>query len=182
MAKSKVNVSKAGGGILVREARKMFRYTKVDPKRPARNTEYRRPGDWNGPRHPDGKPKTYRDADGNVHVAPGDKRPYLDPRSRPSFRKGVSEKVWNRARKNKDGKVVDVGGREVEWTPGERRRGVWDMGHLPPHKYKEQYERYVDGLPPYDGPDAAAKFRDWYNDPKHYRVEHPTTNRSHRHE
>lgn len=176
MAKSKVNVSKAGGGILVREARKMFRYTKVDPKRPARNTEYRRPGDWNGPRHPDGKPKTYRDADGNVHVAPGDKRPYLDPRSRPSFRKGVSEKVWNRA-KGRDGKVRDPNTLdEIGWKPGQSRRDVWDMGHVPGEKYHDKWQDYLDGKM------TPKEFREWYNDPANYQVELPGNNRSHRFE
>ncbi|GAB3708722.1 GH-E family nuclease [Mariniluteicoccus flavus] len=182
MAKARKVVSTPGGGVLVREARKLFRYTDVPPARAGRHTEYRRPGDWNGPRTPDGKPKTYIDPDGNVHVAPGDKRPYLDPNSRPSFRKGVPEDVWEKAPKNKDGNVIDLAGREVDWKPGDSRSGVWDMGHVPEQQYRHEYDRYLEGKPPYHRDDASEKFRDWYNNPDHYRVEHPTTNRSRRHE
>ena len=33
-----------------------------------------------------------------------------------------------------------------------------------------------------NGDMTPAQFREWYNKPKHYRVEHPTTNRSHKFE
>ena len=62
----------------------------------------------------------------------------------------------------------------IEWKPGQPRKGVWDMGHLPEHKYSEMHKRYLDGeLTP-------KEFRDWYNDPEHYRPELPNTNRSHK--
>ena len=33
-----------------------------------------------------------------------------------------------------------------------------------------------------NGEMTPAEFRDWYNTPEHYRVEHPNTNRSHKYE
>ena len=55
-------------------------------------------------------------------------KPYTN--SRPSFRKGVVEEVWENA-KGPDGLVRDPNtGEVINWTPGESRKGVWDMGHI----------------------------------------------------
>ncbi len=106
-----------------------------------------------------------------------DNRPYLDPKNRPSFRKGIPEKVFETARKNSpDGKVRDPYRTDkiIEWEPGQPRKGVWDMGHLPEHKYSEMHKRYLNGeLTP-------KEFRDWYNNPNNYRPELPNTNRGHK--
>ena len=101
-------------------------------------------------------------------------RPYLNPSSRPSFRKGVVEKTFENAR-GPDGLVRDPlhPNRVIEWKPGQPRGGVWDMGHRPGHKYSDMHKRYVRGeLTP-------KEFRDWYNNPKNYRPELPSTNRGH---
>lgn len=105
-----------------------------------------------------------------------DARPYLKPGSRPSFRKGVVEEVWERA-KGPDGIVRDPHTFEpIDWVPGQPRRGVWDMGHVPDQKYHTMWQRYVDGeLTP-------AEFRDWYNSPENYVPELPATNRGHKYE
>ena len=67
-----------------------------------------------------------------------DTKPYTN--SRPSFRKGVVEEVWENA-KGPDGLVRDPNtGEVINWTPGESRKGVWDMGHLPEAKYSEMHE------------------------------------------
>lgn len=106
---------------------------------------------------------------------PVDTRPYLKPGSRPSFRKGVVDDVWENA-KGPDGVVRDPTGTPIEWTPGTPRSGVWDMGHVPGAKYHDMWQEYVDGnLTP-------AEFRDWYNDPANYRPELPGTNRGHKYE
>ena len=56
-----------------------------------------------------------------------DTKPY--PNSRPSFRKGVVEEVWENA-KGPDGLVRDPNtGEVINWTPGESRKGVWGMGY-----------------------------------------------------
>jgi len=105
-----------------------------------------------------------------------DARPYLKPGSRPSFRKGVVEEVWERA-KGPDGIVRDPHTFEpIDWVPGQPRRGVWDMGHVPDQNYHTMWQRYVDGeLTP-------AEFRDWYNSPENYVPELPATNRGHKYE
>ena len=56
-----------------------------------------------------------------------DTKPYTN--SRPSFRKGVVEEVWENA-KGPDGLVRDPNtGEVINWTPGESRKGVWGMGY-----------------------------------------------------
>ena len=103
-----------------------------------------------------------------------DNRPYLNPASRPSFRKGVPEATFEAAR-GPDGLVRDPLYRDIiiEWKLGQPRKGIWDMGHLPQHKYSEMHARYLRGeLTP-------SEFRDWFNNPAHYRPELPRTNRSH---
>ncbi|WP_253896215.1 HNH/ENDO VII family nuclease [Solibacillus sp. R5-41] len=104
-----------------------------------------------------------------------DNRPYLDPKSRPSFRKNVPEKTFEKA-KGPDGLVRDplYPEKVIEWEPGQPRKNVWDMGHLPEHKYSEMHKRYLnEELTP-------KELRDWYNNPDNYRPELPSTNRSHK--
>lgn len=103
-----------------------------------------------------------------------DTKPYTN--SRPSFRKGVVEEVWENA-KCPDGLVRDPNtGEVINWTPGESRKGVWDMGHLPEAKYSEMHEAYMNGEL------TTKEFVDWYNDPANYRPELPSNNRSHKYE
>ena len=102
--------------------------------------------------------------------------PYSDPTHRPTMRVGVVDAVWENA-KGPDGVVRDPNtGDEIRWTQGTSRSNVWDMGHVPGEKYSDVHSRYMSGeLTP-------AEFRDWYNDPLHYRPELPSGNRSHRFE
>ena len=101
-------------------------------------------------------------------------KPYTN--SRPSFRKGVVEEVWENA-KDADGLVRDPNtGEVINWTPGESRKGVWDMGHIPQAKYSEMHEAYMNGEL------TTKEFVDWYNDPANYRPELPSNNRSHKYE
>jgi hypothetical protein len=101
-------------------------------------------------------------------------KPYAN--SRPSFRKGVVEEVWENA-KGPDGLVRDPNtGDIINWTPGQSRKGVWDMGHIPEAKYSEMHEAYMNGEL------TTKEFVDWYNDPANYRLELPSNNRSHKYE
>lgn len=102
------------------------------------------------------------------------KKPYSS--SRPSFRKGVVETVWETAKKE-DGLVRDFNtGEVIQWTPGTSRKGIWDMGHIPKEKYSEVHAEYMRG-------DMTKKeFVDWYNNPKNYTPEIPKNNRSHKYE
>lgn len=102
-----------------------------------------------------------------------DNRPYLNPKSRPSHRTGVAEQVFEDAR-GVDGFVRDPLTDEIiHWEPGQPRKGVWDMGHIPEEQYAVVHKRYLEGKM------TPAEFRDWYNNPKNYRPELPSTNRSH---
>lgn len=102
-----------------------------------------------------------------------DNRPYIDPNSRPSFRKGVVESTWNNA-KGPDGLVRDQNtGDVIYWSPGQSRKDIWDMGHVPGQKYYDMYQKYIQGEM------TPKQFRDWYNNPNNYRPEIPRNNRGH---
>ena len=79
--------------------------------------------------------------------------------------------------KDPDGLVRDQNtGEVINWTPGQSRKGVWDMGHIPEAKYSEMHEAYMNGEL------TTKEFVDWYNDPANYRPELPSNNRSHKYE
>ncbi|WP_206671726.1 GH-E family nuclease [Holdemania massiliensis] len=101
-------------------------------------------------------------------------KPYAN--SRPSYRKGVVDEVWENA-KGPDGLVRDPNtGEVINWTPGDSRNGVWDMGHVPGQKYSVMHDAYMKGII------SKQEFLDWYNDPSNYRPELPSNNRSHMYE
>ena len=121
---------------------------------------------------PDHNWGTYVDEDGIPHIDPSDPRPYLNPKNRPSFRKGIVDKV-REAFTDADGVLRDWRGKPVDWQPGQPRAGIWDMGHKPGHKYSDVWRSYVNGEM------TPQQFLDWYNDPKNYRVEFSSRNRAH---
>ena len=115
---------------------------------------------------------TFVDDDGIPHVDPSDPRPYLNPKNRPSFRKGIVDKV-RKEFTDADGVLHDWRGKPVDWQPGQPRAGIWDMGHKPGHKYSDVWRSYV------NGEITPQQFLDWYNKPKNYRVEFSSRNRAH---
>lgn len=115
---------------------------------------------------------TFVDDDGVPHVDPSDPRPYLNPKNRPSFRKGIVDKVRDEFT-DADGVLHDWRGKPVDWQPGQPRAGIWDMGHKPGHKYSDVWRSYVNGEM------TPQQFLDWYNEPKNYRVEFSSRNRAH---
>ena len=115
---------------------------------------------------------TFVDDDGIPHVDPSDPRPYLNPKNRPSFRKGIVDKV-RKEFTDADGVLHDWRGKPVDWQPGQPRAGIWDMGHKPGHKYSDVWRSYVNGEM------TPQQFLDWYNEPKNYRVEFSSRNRAH---
>jgi len=115
---------------------------------------------------------TFVDDDGIPHVEPSDPRPYLNPKNRPSFRKGIVDKVRDEFT-DADGVLHDWRGKPVDWQPGQPRAGIWDMGHKPGHKYSDVWRSYVNGEM------TPKEFLDWYNEPKNYRVEFSSRNRAH---
>lgn len=105
--------------------------------------------------------------------AAGDRLPYAN--SRPSYGDDQVEQVWNRA-KDADGEVwvLDKNGDpvKVDWQPGQPRRDVWDMGHVPGQEYRTMREEYLSGQI------SKEEFLKWYRDPDNYVVENPGRNRS----
>lgn len=115
---------------------------------------------------------TFVDDDGIPHVDPSDPRPYLNPKNRPSFRKGIVDKVRDEFT-DADGVLHDWRGKPVDWQPGQPRAGIWDMGHKPGHKYSDVWRSYINGEM------TPQQFLDWYSKPKNYRVEFSSRNRAH---
>ena len=66
---------------------------------------------------------TFVDDDGIPHVDPSDPRPYLDPKNRPSFRKGIVDTVREKFT-DADGVLHDWRGKPVDWQPGQPRAGI----------------------------------------------------------
>jgi HNH/ENDO VII superfamily nuclease with conserved GHE residues len=90
--------------------------------------------------------------------------------ARPSgYRVGVRDQVWNDAIKvSPDGLVRDpLTGRVMSQSE------PWDMGHLSGHEFRRiQAESQAAGI-------SRQQFLDIHNDPKIYRPELPSSNRSH---
>lgn len=72
--------------------------------------------------------------------------------------------------------MLDPSGVEITWDRSKPRKGQWDMGHRPEHKYSEVHKKYMAGEM------SKEDFLAWYRDPTHYRPELPSTNRSHKYE
>ena len=93
-------------------------------------------------------------------------------RNRPSFRKGVVDKVWDNAQ-DINGKVYDPNTFEVlEWDTTTSRSGQWDMGHKPGEEWHKLRQEYIDGNKTW------GQVLDEYNDPSKYQPESPSSNRS----
>lgn len=106
--------------------------------------------------------------------ANGDRMPYAN--HRPDYAEGQVDEVWDAA-KDENGEVwvTDRNGDrvQIEWEPGQARKDVWDMGHVPDAQYRDLRKAYLDH-------DISLKdFLDEYRDVDNYRVEHPGRNRSH---
>jgi hypothetical protein len=99
-----------------------------------------------------------------------------ETRNRPSFRKGVVEKVWKTALDEPPkGIVMDPHKPSLklpDWKPGESRRGKWDMGRIPKHSYKSLRQRYINCKI------TKKQYLDEYNNPKYYKPKDPSRNRS----
>lgn len=90
---------------------------------------------------------------------------------RPSgYRKGVRDKVWDRAvADSPDGIVIDP----VTKKPM-NKNDPWDMGHKPGYEFrKHRASAQERGI-------SRKDFLNEHNDPSHYRPELPSSNRSHK--
>ncbi|MCK6649161.1 MAG: HNH/ENDO VII family nuclease [Bacteroidia bacterium] len=104
------------------------------------------------------------------------KKPYSNPKNRPSYGKGQDEAVWNAA-KQADGKVYDPNtGEELIWDKSKPRSGQWDMGHKKGKEYRKLWKDYMDNKI------SKEEFIKQYRNPNNYNPESPSENRSRRHE
>jgi len=88
---------------------------------------------------------------------------------RPSnFRKNVRDEVWENAKDDK-GDVRDPGTKEIM-----DKNMSWDMGHKPGYEFR----KLVDWI--FRLGKSRKDLLNKYNDPKYYRPETPSTNRSHK--
>lgn len=104
----------------------------------------------------------------------GDRMPYAN--HRPDYSDQQVLDVWEDA-KDENGEVwvTDRDGErvQIEWEPGEPRKDVWDMGHVPDAQYRDLRHAYL------NHEISLEDFIEEYRDPDNYRVEHPDRNRSH---
>ena len=110
------------------------------------------------------------------NIIEGVSKPKPYSKNRPSYRKGQVDEVWENAKDPLTGKVYDPTGKEITWDKTKPRNGQWDMGHIPGEKYSEMHKLYMDGTI------TKKEFLEWYKNPKNYRPELPSTNRSHKYE
>ena len=96
--------------------------------------------------------------------------------SRPSFRRGVVERVFHAARAPNGHTYCPHCGKGLRWRAGEGRKGSWDMGHRRGHEWWRLRDRYLRGEL------TRAELRDEYNRVEVYQPECPACNRSHRFE
>ena len=115
-------------------------------------------------------------SDVGVDTSKGVSKPKPYSKNRPSYRKGQVDEVWENAKDPLTGKVYDPTGKEITWDKTKPRNGQWDMGHIPGEKYSEMHKLYMDGTI------TKKEFLEWYKNPKNYRPELPSTNRSHKYE
>lgn len=118
---------------------------------------------------PNRRNKHDSDVDGANKVKPYSK-------SRPAYKKGQVEQVWENAKDQVTGKVYDPSGKEITWDKSKNRNGQWDMGHIPGEKYSEVHELYMNDII------TKKEFLEWYRNPANYRPELPSTNRAHKFE
>ncbi len=95
---------------------------------------------------------------------------------RPKQRKSTIEKVWAANVIEGLGMVLDPSGVYITWDRTKPRNGQWDLGHKPGQKYSDWHKKYM------NDEITEAEFLEWYHNPDNYRVESPSTNRSHRYE
>jgi hypothetical protein len=110
------------------------------------------------------------DVSTNTAKSPSVNAPYLN--SRPSYRSGLVEAVWEANADPKTGMVQDPTGKWFSWDKSQPRFGQWDMGHIPGQKYYNVHQMYLNGQITKD------EFLRWFNDPTNYRPELVWTNRS----
>ncbi|WP_367867724.1 DUF4157 domain-containing protein [Pedobacter sp. WC2423] len=94
--------------------------------------------------------------------------------NRPKYREGLVNEVWEAAKAQGNGKVIDpLTKKELTWDRTKPRTEQWDMGHKYGHEYRELVKRRANGEITHE------QFLDEYNNPKNYQPEDPMSNQSH---
>lgn len=93
------------------------------------------------------------------------------------YRKNVVDKVWNNAKDPVTGKVFDPNDSDIEltWDKTKSRQGQWDMGHVKGKSYDDLKQQFINDEITYQ------EFLDEYNNPKNYKPEQMSSNRSNKH-
>ena len=96
-------------------------------------------------------------------------------KSRPSYRKGQVETVWENKAHGKD-YFINENSELITWNKDIPRNGQWDMGHIvedikKPNIYAREYDKYLSGEITED------TFLEWYRNAKNYEPQLPCYNR-----
>ena len=88
------------------------------------------------------------------------------------------DEIWVQKKDDAEGPGIhfDSEGRKwakITWEEGQDREGLWDMGHVPGREYKNLREEYLSHRI------TEEEFLREFRDPKNYRVQDPSRNRSH---
>ena len=144
-----------------------FLNIKTDPSGTFRDSSGRLRNARNNPNG--NKPGSYAKDPRTQSNKPKNGKSYED--GRPTHKAGLAEDVFEANKQ--EGKVYDSLGNEIEWTPGQQRKGVWDLAHKPGYEYKHLKKALVEGRI------TQEQFLEYYNNPKYYYPENPSYNRSH---
>ncbi|GCD87978.1 hypothetical protein KB1253_31360 [Lactiplantibacillus plantarum] len=102
-------------------------------------------------------------------------KPYGRPTLTGKKKLEFEQEVYNR--QVKDGVLIDRNTKQViHWKPGQPRKGKVDFGHLPGKSYKEMFNLYKNRKI------TLKELKDFQFNPKNYRLETPSANRSHKYE
>ena len=96
-------------------------------------------------------------------------------KSRPSYKEGQVETVWENKAHGKD-YFINENSELITWNKDIPRNGQWDMGHIvedinKPNIYAREYDKYLRGEITEDA------FLEWYRSAKNYEPQLPRYNR-----
>ena len=96
-------------------------------------------------------------------------------KSRPSYKEGQVETVWENKAHGKD-YFINENSELITWNKDIPRNGQWDMGHIvedikKPNIYAREYDKYLSGEITED------TFLEWYRNAKNYEPQLPRYNR-----
>ena len=94
-------------------------------------------------------------------------------KSRPSYKEGQVETVWENKAHGKD-YFINENSELITWNKDIPRNGQWDMGQLEDQKYSDMYDRFLRGKM------SEQEFLEWYRDAGNYEPQTIPFNRGHK--